>query len=381
MRRTVSLLVLLAAASAVAANPSLDVTTSATDPTPITPGDTATVYVSVENTGTSQAKGIRLQYDGHRYFNLLKPSDEDRTVRLLGTEEDLTLAYDVTIPQDAKPGEYGLPFTVSTANDNAVLETEATVTIKPDRPTLQITTVSTEPSPIRPGRDATVTVTLRNQGERSLTDIDVTMNVNETPFLSSGETNTKRQAAIPGEHAEQISFDVTTTPSTTSNVYKVPFTVTFTDDDGNTATKTVSTGVTVAADEALLTTMSDADITTSKRSGEVSVNIVNNGLSDIKLLTAELQEHPSYTARGQTTYYVGNIESDDFDVLTLNVDAHNNTLTVPLELSFRTAFNEEKTVMETVTYNVPQGDDSTSYTPYVIAVLVIAAGIWWYRRR
>jgi hypothetical protein len=382
MKRTLYvLLALLIVAPLAAANPSLTVTPSSTDPTPITAGDTATIYVKLQNTGTTPAEDATITYDGHRYFELLQPSDEEKTVRLLGAKEDLTLAYEVSVQEEAAAATYNLPFTITAANDDATLKQDVEITVEPDRPTLHIETVTTTPSPLQPGQQGSVTMTVANEGHRALQNIDVTMDVENTPFLAVGQTNTERVSSIERGGEREITFPVATNPGTSSDLYSLPFTLTFDDTTGSTTEKTVQTGVRIGAEPELAATLSETDITQETMQGDVSLNIVNNGLADVKLLKADLKPHPSYETTSASSYYIGDIESDDFDVISFTAEAQNASLTVPVELTYRTAFNEERTTERVVSYTLPQGSTSTSYTLYIIVVLVVAVGIWWYRRR
>lgn len=370
----------LAAVTTTVASPSLDATTSATDPTPITPGDTATIYVTIENTGSDRAESVTVDWEGHRLFSLLKPGDEQRTQNLLGSYEDVTLAYDVTVADDAPTGSFDIPLKIR-AQNTGVLETSVDVEIKPDRPTLQVNGVSTAPDPLAPGQQGRVGLTVANKGERPLSDVDVAMNVAETPFLTVGQTNTERIDKVLAGETREVDFQVTTKPSTESGIYNVPFTITFTDTNGDTEEKTVKTGVKIGGDAELLVTLGDSDISTAQRSGEISLNVVNRGLSNVKLLQARLQNHSSYDLESTESYYVGDVESDDFDVITFTATASNDTLQIPVELAYRTAFNAEQTTIQTVTYELPEGSTQTSYTPYILALVVILGAVWWYKRR
>ena len=130
-----------------------------------------------------------------------------------------------------------------------------------------------------------------------------------------------------------------------------------------------------------ITTVRDTDITTTSREAEISVSVINRGLAKMKLAQAQLLEDDSYVLEDTDSYYLGDIESDDFDVISFNAQAQNDTLSIPVQLTYRTAFNEERTVTRTATYTLPEGQTSSNITLYVVIAVLLAGGVWWYRRR
>lgn len=382
MKRFGVLAVLLVFASTItAASPNLNIDTVSTDPQPLKPGDTATLYISVQNDADDRAENLRVTYDGHRLFNLLQPDDRVTTRSFLGSREDLTLKYDVTVPEDAPEGTYSVPFTLEAGNMRGTVEKEVSVEIKPKIPSLGLTDVRVSPSPLRPGQQAQVSVSLTNEGDRAIENVDVSMDTTDTGLLPVGETNTQSVEQILGGESTTASFQVTSRPGSETALYNIPFSVSYEDTAGDSVEKSVETGIRIEAEPRFITTVRDADLTTTDTEGEVSVSIINRGLAKMKLAQARLLEDDSYVLEDTNSYYLGDIESDDFDVITFDARAQNDTLEVPVQLTYRTAFNEERTVEMTATYTLPEGQSSSNTTLYVLVAVLLAGGTWWYKRR
>lgn len=380
-RITIFTVFLVLTAATAAAAPNLNIDTVSTDPQPVKPGDTATLYVSVQNDADDKAENLRVTYNGHRLFNLLQPDDRVTTRSLLGGREDLTLKYDVTVPENAPQGTYSLPFTLEAGNTRGTVNKEVSVEIKPETPSLDLTDVTVSPSPLRPGQQAQVSLSLVNQGNRAIENIDVSMDTTNTGLLPIGETNTKSVGQILAGESTTTAFQVTSRPGSETALYEIPFTVSYDDTSGEPVEKTVETGIRIQAEPKFITTVRDTDITTTSREAEISVSVINRGLAKMKLAQAQLLEDDSYVLEDTDSYYLGDIESDDFDVISFNAQAQNDTLSIPVQLTYRTAFNEERTVTRTATYTLPEGQTSSNITLYVVIAVLLAGGVWWYRRR
>jgi hypothetical protein len=261
------------------------------------------------------------------------------------------------------------------------VEKEVSVEIKPKIPSLGLTDVRVSPSPLRPGQQAQVSVSLTNEGDRAIENVDVSMDTTDTGLLPFGETNSQSVEQILGGESTTASFQVTSRPGSETALYNIPFSVSYEDTAGDSVEKSVETGIRIEAEPRFITTVRDADLTTTDTEGEVSVSIINRGLAKMKLAQARLLEDDSYVLEDTNSYYLGDIESDDFDVITFDARAQNDTLEVPVQLTYRTAFNEERTVEMTATYTLPEGQSSSNTTLYVLVAVLLAGGTWWYKRR
>jgi len=118
-------------------------------------------------------------------------------------------------------------------------------------------------------------------------------------------------------------------------------------------------------------------------SGEVSLKIVNKGLSDLKLMNAVLVETPDYSITSKNEEYIGNIDSDDYENVEFTIDCNKNYVELKLKLEYLDAnnvrYNEEYDIPMKVSKT--QKGKGTKVIGILIVIAIVAGGIWYYKRK
>ena len=209
---------------------------------------------------------------------------------------------------------------------------------------LTISSVDVSPSEIAPGGTAEITIDLKNNFDRTLSDIEVYLdfsseNLPIAPYGSGAEMSIEE---IRSDKSKTLIFSVIALSDAKPGVYKIPVMIKYTD-NGAEVKKSSLISLSVNAKPMLYITTEDS-ILIKGQGNALSIKIVNNGLSDVKLLTARLNEVIGINMISQQEIYIGELSSDNFDSAEFRIFVSDNApgiLNMPVELRYRDAANNE----------------------------------------
>lgn len=211
-------------------------------------GESGSVDVTLRNVGSAPARDAQ--------FTLASP-DPSVTVGQAGSAtrfegswapgETRTLTYGLEAASDVRSGSYTLELlpTFREADGSTVTQSSLLVGVTPgtDRP---FAVVGGESTAVE-GGSGTVTLTLRNTGDRTLTESSVTL-TSETASLAvdGGQSATRYVGSwAPGE-TRTLTYDLAAGPGTTTGSYALSTTVSYANGDQRVTTRPTPVGVTLA---------------------------------------------------------------------------------------------------------------------------------------
>src|SRR3989344_9507451 len=214
----------------------------------------------------------------------------------------------------------------------------------PGADALTISSVDVSPEQISPGGTAEITLNLENNFDRTLSDIEVYLdfsseNLPLAPYGSGAEMSIEE---IRSDKSKTLIFSVIALSDAKPGVYKIPVMIRYTD-NGAEVKKSSLISLSVNAKPMLYITAEDS-ILIKGQGNALSIKIVNNGLSDVKLLTARLNEVIGINMISQQEIYIGELSSDNFDSAEFRIFVSDNApgiLNMPVELRYRDAANNE----------------------------------------
>jgi len=174
--------------------------------------------------------------------------------------------------------------------------------------------------------------------------VRVQMKLGGVPLAPIGSTDEKTIEAIGKNEKAKVMFDLIGEPDGEAGIYKVPLYYSYFDNLGNGYSRNNSIGLMVGSEPDLSVNIDSTTIYQPGKMGEVTVKIVNKGVSDIKLLNVKLAESNSYKILSPNEVYVGNIDSDDYETadFTLFVEKTKDKKAVlPIRLEYKDANNME----------------------------------------
>ena len=261
----------------------------------------------------------------------------------------------------------------------------------PGADALTISSVDVSPEQIIPGGTAEITLNLENNFDRTLSDIEVYLDFSSekvpiAPYDSSAEMSIEE---IRSDKSKTLIFSVIALSDAKPGVYKIPVMIKYTD-NGTEVKKSSLISLSINSNPMLYITAEDS-ILIKGQGNTLSIKIVNNGLSDVKLLTIKLNEVIGINMLSQSEVYIGELSSDNFDSAEFRVfvsDTAPGILNMPVELKYRDAANNELKETKNLKINAYSREEAISLglikrnnslaIAITIAVLVIAFII--YRR-
>ena len=186
-------------------------------------------------------------------------------------------------------------------------------------------------------------------------------------------------------------FKLLTEPEAESGAYKVPLRITYSDTAGNPYAINGTIGLVIGAEPDLSVTLDSTTIYAPNSNGEVTVKVVNKGVTNIKFMNIKLLENESYSIISNDEVYLGNIDSDDFETASFNIfvgKAKGGKVALPFELDYKDANNNDFNEIIGLELNIYSGSDAkkfglkqgNGFVGNLIIIIIVAAGLFFYVR-
>lgn len=215
---------------------------------------------------------------------------------------------------------------------------------------ITIDSVNVNPAKIEPGNTTRIDVTLENQGKRDIENVKVSLDLSspDLPFAPLESAAQKIIDEIKDGDNEQISFILMVSPDAKSKIYKIPVIVSYKENDQPIAETSVI-GLEVTSKPILEVAIEENEIYKLNQQGEITFRFVNKGLSDIKFLSVKLSKNAAYEILSTDSFYVGNIEPDDFETVSFKLNFVNKVNAIKVYVEYRDNANK----LYKKTYSLP----------------------------
>lgn len=219
-------------------------------------------------------------------------------------------------------------------------------------PALYIKEVGTEPAEMTPGSTAELKIVLENIEDFLVKDVKIKIDL--PAQFAPMEVTEKKIRRINGKEIVEVNFSIITLPDAKAGVYKVPLQLEYIDEIGQTYKENNTISLIVSSVPQIFVRIESSEIYEGNKIGEVVINIVNNGVADIKFLTAELEESEDYDILTSNKVYVGELDSDDYESIEfrLKVLDGKSRISLPLMLEYSDANNRKYDETLDVTLNI-----------------------------
>jgi hypothetical protein len=379
----------------VLADTSVSVSVSKYEPYPATPGQTVKVWLLVQNTGDTDASGISVNVIPQPPFSLYN-QDSVTNISVLGAKKDYLMDYNLKVDDNAVEGYNNLnvQYSYGTA---ATQNVDLPIFVQTKDSTLTIDSVMMTPTEIVPGSDGTLTITVKNNAPSTMTDLSMKLQLQaiiggtlvDLPFAPMDSGTERKVYTLESGQSTNFTYDLRAYPDAASKVYKIPFTLTYFDSLGNANNKTDYVGVVVNGVPDISMLIDKTDLTMQKRTGSITLKIINKGVSDVKFLNVVLQKSADFDLLSNSdTTYVGNLVSDDYQTAeyTIDIKSKANTISVPVVLQYMDSnnkyyeknFNVQLNLIDNNKIN-PKSSGGSLIT--IIVIVLIAGGIWYFLKR
>jgi len=240
-------------------------------------GGSSPVTVTLRNGGDRTLRDATVRLSSVGDLAVGGGESASRFVGRWGPDETRSLTYDLTAGSETTAGSYPLAATVTyTDSEGAALTSRPTtvpVTV-PAQSGFTVQSVSTDAT--APG-SGTVSLTLRNDAGRAVSDASVSLATTATELAVDGGPSAERFVGRwdPGE-TRTLTYDLTAGEATTGGTYTLTTGVAYTVDGGQVTTRSVPVGVRLAEPPEFGLTDLGGDLYVGER-GTVRGTVVNEG--------------------------------------------------------------------------------------------------------
>lgn len=333
------------------------------EPDPVAPGEKLELRFRVENRGTAQANDVSLQLVPEFPFS----ADEREQTKEIGSLAGRQIGRDAVIARflltvDASAGSGVNPIRLryKTATQGWISIETFNITVGQRDLPIAIASVEATPEIIIPGNKSTISISLANMGTAEALNVRVRLNFTDSlPFFPYGSTNERFiQRISPGKKAE-AGFEVIASPSAKSAIYRIPMSLTYMDGSGNNYTVAgQSFSLTVGSRPQIKAAAVGTEIFRLNERKTVTLEIINDGLTDIKFLTARLAkpEQGQYDVLSPQSAYIGEIDSGDSETVSYDI-FFSSPAPLVMELEYLDALNNRHMQLAEVPLRIFTGSE------------------------
>src|SRR3989344_471333 len=389
-----AVLMVLFASTVFAVN--LDIDSVSYEPAPAIPGDYITLWVHLKNNSRNVSENTVFNLDlsqdssDANFPFYLEPGDE--SLRELGNIlpfQTALVKYRILVDPAALDGSYEVK--LEAGEDGRIdFSNEFTIEVSSRKPEIVILSSSPISAPI--GKTNNLQLVIKNVGsgkavnleigiskERTVTSTGVVVERNiiplgtafsNVPELSAGETATL-----------QLPFVIN--PDSESKAYFIPIEIKFQDENKNEFSQDEFVGLKVSDEPELGVVISDTiPLPFPGGSTEITIDLYNNGVGRAKFLVAKIDS--DFFEMRQNEYFIGSLESDDFDSLTLEgkikSDAQPGDHMLKLSLVYKNDFGDEKVFEKDLPVKIYSAEEISAQGEqgnplFLVIIILVIAGV------
>src|SRR3989338_56909 len=185
-----------------------------------------------------------------------------------------------------------------------------------------ITVSSLTQGKLYPGEQATISLSIKNTLNQDVEDVSMNLVLDNTKFISVGGSE-ESVDEIREDKDKNFDFTLKASQDIAPGDYNIPYVISYTnpnpDANGEKVEKKGSIGIVVSA-RTELDYIASAENPVIGQQGKVSLKIVNRGFGDVKFVSVKIKpQTQSFTLLSSEDVYIGNVDSDDFEIVTYDV--------------------------------------------------------------
>jgi len=371
------------------------------EPDPANPGDVLDLRFKVENMGSEPTGDIEFEILPDYPLSVYSGDSLKEIGSLQGYQTDdegIIVLYKLKVDEDAAEGEALIDVRYKAkevSSSDWVYVKDIPIRVRTRDIVIAIESITSSPDPMPPGQESEVSFKLKNYADSLVRDLKVKLDVSgeDVPFAPVKSTTEKSIYQLGARQETTFVFNLVAVPDADGGLYKIPLTLSYTDETGASYSKEDILSLKVASSPDILATVDSTDIYSKNKAGEVVIKLVNRGLTELKLLTAMLESSDDFEVLSQEEVYIGNIDSDDYETVefTVNIDSKEDVVTLPLKLSYMDSTNKKFDQTKEVTLRMFSASDAQKAglvekqgIGFGIIILIVAGGLgfyWWRKRK
>lgn len=240
---------------------------------------------------------------------------------------------------------------------------------------------------LAPGQQGALKVTLKNNGDYPVTDTRIRLILpNQLQLID--DVNEVRIAEIKKSEKKNIEFKIIALPNSEEGIYNANLTANYVThfgvnsfNVGQNSADSYNFGIIVRSDPSLFVQIDSSTIYSEKKLGNIILKFVNNGTSNIKFLTVDLQSSEDYEIITDSKSYIGDLDSDDYQTITykIKINGKNEETIFPVKITFRDSINNIYLQTFNLNFKIRNGaeiGESNNRSLWIIFILAIITFIF-----
>ena len=391
-------------------SPNIGISILDINPDPIQPGQVMDLYIKVQNDGRI-TQDSSLEIVEEYPFTLEQSQDIDLAKYLGGITYSQRLLFRVRVAEDAKDGITPLRIRFKeNKNQQSYYEEIFDINVGTFDARLNVIKVSQDPKYFKPGGSGKLIITLRNEDDQTLKNIDLNLDLTNsfdpsqnidnvlamqslvnarleevnrrvasglsplkgaTPMMSInsnqpngmqygfkalapvGSSNQKTIKMLQSNKEIRIEFELMALPDSSPNIYAVPLYLNYNDEDNNPFQMRVDIPVTINSEPDLFVELKKTNLRTTDFAAEIVFTVANRGLTDLNYVTLELGEDDTITLlTAPRTSYIGNLAPGESKDATYQILANEDVILLRPITEYLDSFNNNHRKVKDISFTI-----------------------------
>lgn len=249
---------------------------------------------------------------------------------------------------------------------------------------LTIKSVASTPEQVAPGESASISIEIENNFNEDVENVNIFLDFSSAgtpiaPHLGSAEDTID---LIEESEEKKISFGIIVLPEAVAGVYKIPVRMEYylASNSTNLLEKESVISVVVNSLPEIRTSVEGSLVRGMENI--VTLRIINDGLSDVKFASVQIEKPARETINSPLYEYLGNIDSDDFDSIEIKIFVPEDSqpqISIPVTINYKDSTNKDYTKTENLNLRTYSREDAVklglvpaqSYLIYIVSFLGI----------
>ena len=254
---------------------------------------------------------------------------------------------------------------------------------------LIINSVDMKPDQISPGGISDIKIEIENNGESTLDDISVLLDLTSSPFAPFDSATEFGIDELKKNRVDYAEFSITALEEATPGIYKIPVQITY-NENGVIKTKNSLIAISVES-KPIIDVVVEERLLLKGQENQVNLRVLNKGLGDVKFLEVEMEGSTYFSLLSPNSVYIGGISSDDYDTAQFSVYFNENipnTIYIPVKIFYKDNLNKEYSENKDIQLRVYSRNDAINLGLlsrnntfiYVLIIIVLIIIYFIYRR-
>jgi len=359
----------------------LDASIYSYTPAPVTAGDSFELWIQLTNNSNTTATDVTYQLNPEYPFSVADFNNSEKTILAIAPYQTATIKYTINTASDAVDGVHELEFKYKKAGISSYNISKYNIDISGGNAIVDV--IGSDLGKTTIGAESQIKLTIKNLGQKKAKDIFVTLSDSSDGIAKVINLKTLFVESLAPNEEKELSYKAIVSKTATNKSYTLPISITYSDADGNYTTSR-SIGLEIEDNPNMIISVLSVGADKSgklKASSDekIELEIYNTGNIDAESVYVEAN---SEISNSFNKYFIGSIEKDNYDSVTLEFKTKaikNENYPLLITVHYKDNNLKEQIKTETITVNVDstlgQNGSPTKVFSFIIQIILFIVGI------